>query len=183
MTESLLRSLRIISLGITAGLFLIGVLLIGIHFVILEQKPIIENQGSVPFWLLSLVSSVLACGVAVAMSGQLLKTSSEKILNGTYVPPPNAPPMALLTDVLIYSYRSAHLLRLMLVEGAGILGVVLFLLGGDLLILIGPGIAFSVLLVMFPTESKVMSWVNEQTEKVRHARGLMVRDEPPQAQP
>ncbi|MCX7666523.1 MAG: hypothetical protein N2112_13365 [Gemmataceae bacterium] len=180
MNQSLIRSLQIISFALTSGLLMIGIVFIGLHFIIFEQQPMLPEQRTVPLWLLSIVVAIMASIVAVMMSGQLLKNATEKIRNGTYVPPPNAPPMVLLSEVLIFNYRSAHILRLAMIEGSGILGLLLFLISGNLLALIGPAIALAVLLAFFSTETKVMSWVNEQTEFIEQSRNSQYREPPPQ---
>jgi hypothetical protein len=171
VTRPRLRSMQII-----AGALLIGVttfLAIVLYLVLVQNG----GRGNLPPNNLPIVTFIAAAMIATLgpmsffVPGIMTQSVLPKIVTGRLTPA-GGNPAAFATDgaKLMALYQTTMIVGYALVEGAAFMGCVAYLLDGHWLALGVVAVAVALMLARFPTEGRVRSWVERQTEALSRLR-------------
>jgi hypothetical protein len=116
-----------------------------------------------------LVSNVpLSFGLPVAVTRQALR----RIAAGTWQPPAQNPGTTFATDSskLLAVRQTSLIIGLALLEAAGLLGCIAYLLEADPIALGVVAVALAFQLARFPTEGRVRAWLEQQADRLAELR-------------
>jgi hypothetical protein len=142
--DGAIRSLRIVSAGIIAGLLIFG----GVAFFVRAQGAIVLTATVVDGLLL--VAGMVSLGSA-AMFVLMSRQARETIRRAGVASRATAEPLA----GALGAYRQLVIVRSALAEAPGLVGLMVYLVGGKELILLLPLASVSILLATIPSRTEV----------------------------
>jgi hypothetical protein len=161
---------------IVAGALLIGV---GTFLAIVLYLVLVQNggRGNLPPNNLPIVTFIGAAMIATLgpmsflIPGIMTQSALPRIATGRW-PPAGANSAVYATDgaKLMALYQTTMIVGYAMVEGAAFMGCMAYLLDGNWLALVVVAVAVGLMLARFPTEGRVRSWVERQTEALARMR-------------
>jgi hypothetical protein len=168
--QAILRTSQIIAAALCLGvLFFLGIALYIVNVVH-------QGQGMAPAGDGAILAYMSAGFLAIMLLPALLvprlisRDGVAKIARGEWEPPAQGPASTSDSGKLMGVRQTAVIIRMAMLEGASFFGGIAYLTQGHPVAL-GVMIAGLVLLMMqFPTQGRVQSWLNEQLEEIDRAR-------------
>jgi hypothetical protein len=161
---------------IVAGALLIGV---GTFVAVVLYLVLVQNggRGNLPPNNLPVVTFIAAAMIATLgpmsffVPGIITQSVLPKIATGRWTPA-GGNPAAFATDgdKLMLLYQTTMIVGYAMVEGSAFTGCIAYLLDGNWLALGVVAVAVALMLARFPTEGRVGSWVERQTEALARMR-------------
>lgn len=159
-----------------------GALLLGVVVFLIIALLIVSNRGKgngmAPtggFPMISILAVVLAAvefPLAFVVPAVLTRNALRQIASGAWRPPPtaNAPAFDTDTSKLLAVRQTTRIIGLALLEGAAFLGCIAYLLEAQPFALGVPLAAILLMLMSFPTESRIRAWLERQIDRLSELR-------------
>jgi membrane protein YdbS with pleckstrin-like domain len=166
-----LRVMQIIAMALILGVSSF----LGIVLYLVSQN---NGQGMAPNALVPLMSllaglflviaAVLASIIAAAQTRSMLR----QIASGSWRPPPRTNPNDYHSDAakLLAVRQTTLIVKLALFEGAALFGCLAYMLQGQPFVLAVILAALGLMLVNFPTERRVRTWLEQQADRLAALR-------------
>ncbi len=161
---------------ITAAMILGVVIFLGVAlFIVQVQRGGQPLQGGGNLPVVSLIAAwflVQDALLAGLIPGMMKRNALRRIAAGTWQVPPGGQASDYADDVgkLMAVRQTTLIITLALFEGAAMLGIMAYMLEGELLTLGVPLVALGVMLANFPTQDRLRLWLQEQEDRVADLR-------------
>ncbi len=166
--QKCVRQQRVIALALLGGPLMIGVILVAVHFTVLEGKPLAPDLPRIGAnSILTFVASFVAVG-AVVVSFILPNIHRRQAAANLA----RRSPAASTADgpALLVGWQTGNLVRMAMLEGAAILAIIFFLVTGDFTCIAIAAILIAVQAAGLPSESAVRSWLAQAEDELQRAR-------------
>lgn len=175
--DDLLPRQRLRTMQIIAGSMLVAVmalLAVSLYLVLVQNNGQgLAAPADVPFIsLMAVLVLAVDAPLALVFPGVQLSKALRQVAAGTWPLPPGADPLAFHTDIakLLALRQTTMIVTLALLQGAGFLGGIAYLLEAQPVALAVAGVAFVFMLAGFPTEARVRAWLERQVELLAELR-------------
>jgi hypothetical protein len=165
----ILRTMQIIAGALVAGVCVFLGIVLYLVFVQNNGQGQAPPGGGLP--LISIVAVAMMV-VNVPLSVLIPRISTlaalRQIAAGTWTPPEgSARPSDTTMRRLLAVRQTTLIIGLALLEGAAFLGCIAYLLEAQPYVLAVTGVAILLMLLQFPTESRVLAWLDRQADQLR----------------
>jgi len=159
-----LRAMQIIAAALIVGVLMFGGL--AMYMVFAERQGQLP-EGQLPvISLLALAMLVVNTPLAFFLPGVVARNGLRQM-----AATPRAAADAQDDTIRLLTLRqTVMIIGLALLEGAAFLGLVAFLVEGQTFALAVAGVVVILMLIQFPTEARVRSWIDFQAQRLRELR-------------
>jgi hypothetical protein len=121
-----------------------------------------------------LLVALLSVNVPLAflIPGMQIRAALKRIATGTWRPPTPANPSAYSTDAakLLAVRQTAMIINLAFLEGTAFFGCIAYLLEGQTFVLAVVVLVMALMVLIFPTQSRIRVWLEQQTDRLAELR-------------
>ena len=153
------RGIRVIGLAMIAGTLVGSGIMIGMHAVAFQGKPMIAN-------VVNGIPIITFVGIFIAIPALALSLVLPARLRSTAVSRLTAAGENVSIARLLQTFASAMLIGLALAEASALMGSILFLVEGHWLSIIPVGVGILAMIWMLPSESAIREWVADQAAEL-----------------
>ncbi len=171
--EPVVPQQRVLTLQIIVGALLTGVTAFLVIVLAIVLGGNVPARGGLPMMaLIAVAVMAVNATLAVALPGFMTQRAVQQIATGTWAPPPNVNPADVATDAakLLLVRQTTLLVAAALLEAAGFLGCIAFLLEQQYFALAVVGAVLIGLLALFPTAGTVRAWLERQLARIDELR-------------
>jgi hypothetical protein len=163
------RQQRVIALALLGGPFMIGAVLVAVHFTVLEGKPLapeLPRIGGIS--MLTFVASFVAVSAVVV---SFILPNIHRRQTATNLARRSPAPSPADGPAMLVGWQTGNLVRMAMLEGAAILGIIFFLVTGDFACIALAAILLALQAAGLPSEMSVRGWLSRAQEELEQARG------------
>ncbi|MBX3398300.1 MAG: hypothetical protein KF873_06130 [Gemmataceae bacterium] len=166
--QKCVRQQRVIALALLGGPIIIGILFVALHFTAFEGKPVAPDLPRIGAnSVLTFVASFVAVGAVVV---SFILPNIHRRQTATNLARRSPAPSPADGPALLVGWQTGNLVRMAMLEGAAVLGIVLFLVTGDFTCIAIAAILLAVQAAGLPSEPSVRGWLSQAQEELEHAR-------------